>query len=508
MTPLIPVVSYARISADIRGDEHGVQDQHKVNRRTAERHGWTVVEEFTDNDKSAARADIVRDAFETMLKVVKAGKLPNGRPVQGVVIVAEDRLARRAGDYERFVEAITYRDGRVFADAKQAKNLYSEDVESMGLFGAVISKMEVRKMQRRMRRSHQARAEQGKPVGGPRPFGWMPDRVTLDPVEAPLLRKAALEFTAGRSLDSIVREWQRAGVLTSRGNPWIRMSLRSALLSARLCGWRELGGELVRNADGTPVIGQWEAILTPDEWQAVKTVMDNRKGGQANGDGSTYGLLPVDRREHRYLLSGILRCGKPKEGGGICNTPLRCRPARRGSSHYYLCPGRSEGGCGGIGRRGDLVDEFVSEALLASMEEKELARQKSRKPQAWEKAARLKEVEERLNELDARWMATDETKISNERFFKLSVPLERERDQLRAEQRRHSTAVQRQEALEVIDIKEFRRKWYTPEEEGGHPLSVKRTHLREAFHAVIVHPAVRGRRDFDPDLLEPIWKEE
>jgi hypothetical protein len=43
-------------------------------------------------------------------------------------------------------------------------------VESMGLFGAVISKMEVRKMQRRMRRSHRARAEEGRPSGGPRPF--------------------------------------------------------------------------------------------------------------------------------------------------------------------------------------------------------------------------------------------------------------------------------------------------------------------------------------------------
>ncbi|GAA3407753.1 hypothetical protein [Streptosporangium vulgare] len=34
----VPVVSYARISADLRRDEHGVQDQHKVNRQTAARY--------------------------------------------------------------------------------------------------------------------------------------------------------------------------------------------------------------------------------------------------------------------------------------------------------------------------------------------------------------------------------------------------------------------------------------------------------------------------------------
>ncbi|WP_169806509.1 recombinase family protein [Microtetraspora malaysiensis] len=64
----IPVASHACVSADTRRDERGVQDQHKLNRATAARHGWTVVHEFTDNDKSAAKADVVRDDIEAMLK--------------------------------------------------------------------------------------------------------------------------------------------------------------------------------------------------------------------------------------------------------------------------------------------------------------------------------------------------------------------------------------------------------------------------------------------------------
>ncbi|GGS92669.1 hypothetical protein GCM10010156_58660 [Planobispora rosea] len=187
----IPVVSYARISADTKKDEHGVKDQHIVNHETAARCGWTVVHQFTDNDKSASKADVVRDGFEAMLVALRKGQLPDGTPIRGVVVVADDRLARRSGDYERFVDAFTYNDGFVFADSKSVKNLYSEDVESMGMFGVVISKMEARKIQRRMRRSHQARAMQGKPVGGVRPFGWKADRLTLDPAEAPLIQKAA-----------------------------------------------------------------------------------------------------------------------------------------------------------------------------------------------------------------------------------------------------------------------------------------------------------------------------
>ena len=101
----VPVVSYARISADTRRDEHGVQDQHEVNRATATRLGWSVVHEFTDNDKSAAKAGVVRDDFENMLRVLRAGKLSDGTAILGAVVVADDRLARRPGDYERFPAA-------------------------------------------------------------------------------------------------------------------------------------------------------------------------------------------------------------------------------------------------------------------------------------------------------------------------------------------------------------------------------------------------------------------
>jgi DNA invertase Pin-like site-specific DNA recombinase len=204
---LVPVISYARISSDGEGDEHGIGDQHRVNRRTAKRLGFTVVAEMTDNDRSASKANVVREAFESMLRALAGGRLPDGTVVRGVVVLNEDRLARRAGDYERFVEALTADDGRVFADERGSKGLYAEDVEGMGLVGVAFSKIESRKMRRRMKRFHRARAEDGKPAGGTRPFGWAVDRIHLDPAEAPLLAKAAKEFATGRSINSIVREW-------------------------------------------------------------------------------------------------------------------------------------------------------------------------------------------------------------------------------------------------------------------------------------------------------------
>jgi DNA invertase Pin-like site-specific DNA recombinase len=270
---MILVVSYARISADQERDEHGIQHRHKVNRQTSERLGWIVVEEFTDNDKSAAKSSVVRDDSEAMLGALRAGKLSDGRAIRGIVVMAEDRLVRRPGDDERFVEAITYRDGRVYADQRGPKDLYSEDVESMGLISAVISKMEIRKMQRRMRQDHHRRALAGEPpAGGKRPFGWKEGRRTIDQEEARHVRQAAEQFVTGRGLNSIVAGWQREGLKTTTSKEWTATSLKVMLQNPRLCGWRMLNSELVRGAtvsrllvSGTP------SSLPSSGWRSTRS---------------------------------------------------------------------------------------------------------------------------------------------------------------------------------------------------------------------------------------------
>lgn len=497
----LPVVSYARISADSRRDEHGVQDQHRLNRQTADQYGWCVVGEFTDNDKSAAKASVIRDDFEDMLRAVRSGKLSDGTPVRGVVVVADDRLARRPGDYERFVEAITYQDGRVYADGRGPKDLYSEDVEGMGLFGAVISKMEVRKMQRRMRSSHRARATQGQPPGGTRPFGWREDRLTLAPDEALLLRRAVEDFIAGRSLNSIVGEWRRLGIVTSLGNPWTTRSLKVTLSNPRLCGWRAINGELVRDPDGNPVTGRWEPVVMPDQWLAVNAIFDARRGRGFHPDGTIGDVLPPEHHEPHHLLTGILRCGRPGPDRSLCNTPLRVTRNKDVKSHLYSCPAKSAGGCGGVGRRGDLVDQFISEAVLAKLEERVMVKQDA---EPWPGEADLARQREKLAKLRAQW---EGDQVSDDLFFASARQLEDRIRQLRNEQAKHALATQRVTQASATDIRALRERWYKPEEDGGLPVSQKRAYVREALHAVIVHPAGPGRKPFNPDLLEPIWRE-
>ncbi|GAA0818265.1 hypothetical protein ACFQVD_13590 [Streptosporangium amethystogenes subsp. fukuiense] len=59
-----------------------------MNRRTAERLGWQFVRSFTDNDKSAAKDGVVRDEFEQMLRVLRAGNLPD--PIEGETLTVSE----------------------------------------------------------------------------------------------------------------------------------------------------------------------------------------------------------------------------------------------------------------------------------------------------------------------------------------------------------------------------------------------------------------------------------
>ncbi|WP_158057127.1 recombinase family protein [Saccharomonospora sp. CUA-673] len=364
----------------------------------------------------------------------------------------------------------------------------------------MFSKIEARKTRRRMQQWHRDRAEDGKPPGGRRTFGWKEDRMTREPTEAKLLADAVEEFIAGRSLNSIVRDWQSIGVKTSTGRDWTTSSLKRLLQNPRLCGYRRIGNQLVHDDHGEPVVGAWEAIVTPEQWLAVDTLFRARAGHRVGRDGKPAETLPVDHREHRHLLSGILRCGKTKPDGTVCNAQLRVTRQRDCEQHIYACTTKGRGGCGGLGRRGDKVDEYITELVLAKLEQRQ-AVAKAAGP--WPKEAELERIEGKLTTLTEQWKSDQ---ITDDFFFTNVRDLEQQRTSLRNERARHAAVAERA----ATDTTDIRRRWHTPPEDGGLDISQKRAYVREALHAVVVLPVGKGngsRGNFNPDLLVPVWRE-
>ena len=94
------VAIYARISQDRTGEELGVKRQLQDCQAEAERRGWTVAQEYVDDDISAYSGK-QRPEYERMLRDIAEGRR------DGVIVWHMDRLHRRPVELERFVEVCT-----------------------------------------------------------------------------------------------------------------------------------------------------------------------------------------------------------------------------------------------------------------------------------------------------------------------------------------------------------------------------------------------------------------
>jgi site-specific DNA recombinase len=97
-------------------------------------------------------------------------------------------------------------------------------------------------------------------------------------------------------------------------------------------------------------------VLTVADWEALMALI---------GTNSTHGR-GVNVRT--YLLSGVLRCGKPE-----CGTPLRALKTpqsrlNKQAPYIYACPSSSLGGCGGTNVHGPKADEAIEELVIVTYE--------------------------------------------------------------------------------------------------------------------------------------------
>lgn len=363
---LVPVASYARTSEDFRKrDAHGVSNQHRINARSAREHGCVIVATYTDNGRSASKPGSQRPGFEQLLSNLKRGSIHEGNALLGVVCVADDRLYRRAEDFARFIEALTCKPRRIHVDQNGIRDPYSK----AGLLQAVMSleaataETEVRGQ--RLRNWHWSRAVDGMPHSGPRPFGWQEDRITLHPVEAELVRKAVEDRIAGKPVRAIAIEWCGLGVRGTRGGVPNPQTVTQVMTAPRVCGYRANRGALLLDPDnGLPVLGQWEAIVTPKQWQAVCTTFAAGSLYMHRGSGAP--RLTGSKAGPRYLASAFLRCGGEFGTGGICNHKMGgCRRSNSKKSPYvYMCSGGGTRGCGRCAISGPLVDDAIEKLLF------------------------------------------------------------------------------------------------------------------------------------------------
>lgn len=321
---------YARISSDPTGQALGVNRQLEDCRKLAESRGWTVAQEYVDNDISAYSGK-ARPAYEQMLDDIRAGQR------DAVIVYNLDRLTRRPMELEQFAELCDEAGLRQVATVTADVDLGNDDGLFMARMFAAFAAKESGRKSARLKRKARERAENGLPGGGRnRPFGYEADKITVNHAEAEIIRQMAARMLAGESARSIASWAEAQGVQTTSGGQWRSPTIRAVLLSPRIAGLRSHNGEVVGPA-------VWDPIISPEtRQQLLNHFAAMKRSGR--------------RAPRRYLLSGLLRCGK-------CGN--RLFSSARGTERRYVCmSGPDHRGCGGITVTAPPVERWIAEAVL------------------------------------------------------------------------------------------------------------------------------------------------
>lgn len=178
---------------------------------------------------------------------------------------------------------------------------------------------------------------------------------------------------AGRLCGCLIGEtaYSLATGLNERGVPapqaarWSSTNVNKMLRKPRYAGMASYGGKhriepalawdgwshVLFDDDGHPLLGTWDPIIGPKDWSRVQFEPQLRR--QASGIPAGGNRPPVTPK---YLLSGILRCGK-------CGRGLVGNLDRRKNNRTYRCSPSAHGGCGGIHIAALTAEQAVERAL-------------------------------------------------------------------------------------------------------------------------------------------------
>ena len=457
---------YARISQDRDGAGHGVARQVADCRAEAKRRGWTVAEEYVDDDVSAYSGK-ARPAYQRMLTDLADGQR------DAVIVWHMDRLHRRPIELERFVDTCTRAGVADVVTLHGDFDFGNGDGLLVARLLAAVAANESDAKRRRGKRKMLELAESGKPHGGgTRPFGFQPDRTTHRPNEAQAIRDLTARALAGESLTSLAQWLADSDVRTVQGKAWRTPTLRNLLLNPRIYGMRVHQGQPIGPA-------QWEPIISPEDGERLRHML-------------TDPARRTNRTARRYLLSGLCRCG-------LCGTMMYSVP--RYETRRYLCrSGHDFGGCGKMAVTAELLEAFITEAVLYRLDSPEMTTALTGRTHDDEHVSALAEAVQadasKLEELAGMW--------ADEKITRNEWTTARSRIEHRLTGNRRALArLTHRSAIDAFigNGDELRRHWETLN------LTRQVAIVKAVLDHVVIHPAaVRGRHGLDPDRVEPVWR--
>ena len=484
-TPPISLV-YLRISEDRAGDGRSIDNQRAEVYELLDQLHMTPDAEFVDDDVSASKFSTrTRPGYDRMVAEIKSA----GRSV--VVFVWHlDRLYRRPKELEALIDLVERYPVRIEARHGGQFDLNAADGRMMARIGVTIAAHESEHKADRIRLAARRDAEAGK-WHGPRRFGYRlvgDGSAVLDPVEAPIVRQMADRLLAGESLRSIAAWATSTGVRpisAGKGRTlgvWHATSVRQVLAAARNAGLRCYDPQAGPNEIARAVVGpgRWPAIVTPEELDRIRTILQNPDRRTPWGD--------------VHLLSGIARCGRC--GAGL----VAMQGTRTGVGTprvRYVCkkivgvPER-----GGIAISLPTLDEMITEAVIRRLSVTPAPpASDDAHARAW---AAVRAARERVEALAAMLGAGELTRGEwRAASGTAKAALARAEAALRRSARAGAL-----EAIPLGDERAVRGRW------AELTVGQRRAVIVALVDKLVVHPSAlpRGSRRFDSERVQLVWR--
>jgi len=314
---------YCRIS-EKEEDYDKVEVQEKNLRKLAKSEDYLVVDVFRDDGISAFASKGKLKARPEWTRL--AAGVAQGR-FDVVVAVAPDRLARNVGTGDEFLGLCAMHGVKVHTKSAGVVDPADPTAKAMAGVMNVFAELDVAVRTAKLRDRLDDEASNGRALWGRRPYGYTSLRAgeVVPEERARIVAATRAVVKRDRSLYSIAKEWNEAGLTTTTGRPWSYQTVRQLLTRQRNAGRFVRHGEVVPD-----VVPDWEPLFdTPELVKLFDSLVAKLKADKGT----------PSSREQRWLCSNIVFCG-------VCGHPMRSSTAgtKGAPVMYYRCGLKSRPG--------------------------------------------------------------------------------------------------------------------------------------------------------------------
>ncbi len=334
-------VGYVRVSTEDQAREgYGLAAQHQAIRSYCAAQGWELVETYEDAGRSGTSTR-GRDGLARLLGDAAAHGFDR------VVFWRFDRLARNLRDLLSICDQLEGSGVGVVSIQENIDTGTPSGRMMRNMMGSV-AEYERGVIVDRIKVGIKEKAQQGEVVG-PLPLGYRradDGRVVADPVVAPLVEEMFKRYATGKySLRDLTQWAAKLGLLSTKGNPLDRLSIRKILTNVTYTGqvsyYARRGGGAIGN-------GKHQAIVDAATFATVQQAREQRRRTEAPH--RPFGKEP-------YPLSRVAVCGYDE-------SPLVGTKASKAGRPYMRCSSAQRRGRRACQQR--MVSAEILEAQVAA----------------------------------------------------------------------------------------------------------------------------------------------